>query len=169
MISLAIIGMVAAVSIPNLRDFNKSQDIDNTTSQLVNVLKNAQSSAASHVMCPNNEPAVSWQVDIDPTGTTDTYSLISNCETLGPKAIIDDTPFAATPTSSNTFVASTNVCAASEITMIYFINQQIQYQCANGAILGLSSDLRVSLTKAGSNPVLARTIVIQQGGIIRIE
>lgn len=165
MVSLGIIGLVAAVSIPNLREFNKTQDIDNATSQLVNVLKNAQSSASSRIQCPSGESSTSWQVNLDTSGATDTYSLISICATQGPVTIINSTPFAATPTDQSTFQANTDVCSDQDA-IIYFTNLQVSYQCEN-AVSPVMGNVRITLTKSGST--LTKSIVVQQGGVIRVE
>jgi len=159
MVSLAIMGFVAAVAMPNIRNFSKTQELDASVSQLSTILKRAQSSAASRIECGQNNASTSWQVDFNVASAN--YILVSNCQTPPAKTVFTS-PFAPTPTSPSVFQAATVPCAGENMSIIY-TGSQMSYKCANssGPVYGTA----VTITLSGSG--LTKSIVVEPGGTIR--
>lgn len=168
LVALGIIALVTAVSIPNLREFNKSQEIDAAASKFVNMLRTAQSNAGSNIECPNGTTAARWQMDLSVSGASDKYTM--KCLPVGAVAgneiVVFDSPFASTPSSTQTFSAVTDRCGLNVNAVIFFTNNQVSYQCSGGQEqTTFTIKTQISSTSGGT----AKTVAIDPGGIIRIE
>lgn len=164
LVSIGLIAIVTAVAIPNFRNFSSTQEIDTAASQLTNVFKTAQSSARSGIKCPSGQTATSWEVDLNISGSSDTYTLKSNCESGPTPQTIYTSPFAQTPTSSSTFQAVTDVCGIGVDAKIFFTNSQTTYQC--GTNPAATGTIKTTLSGSGVTP---EVVVVEPGGIIRSE
>lgn len=167
--------MVAGVAVPSLRDFNNTQSVDNAASQLMNVLNRAQSSARNRIQCPiNDEVATKWQVNLNLSGTSDTYSLVTFCESTPTTAqTVLTSPFVANSNSATQLRAETEIspdgCGTSSgqgvNLSIFFANQQFSYQC-NGDVVQTTRRLKIKVLDASNK---SKTVVIEPGGVIRSE
>lgn len=160
MVALGIMALIGAVALPNLRNFSRTREIEDTASGFINVLKMAQSSAASRIKCPSGEAAVNWQVILNTSTASDSYTLV--CQASAAQTVFTS-PFAPAPANSSTFQATTIPCAGENMT-IYYTNLQTSYKCAsNPSPLLITSDITITLSP--SNP--SKQIVIEPGGTIR--
>jgi prepilin-type N-terminal cleavage/methylation domain-containing protein len=117
LITLAIFSLVAAVALPNLRNFNASQELDNGSSNLVQILKQARSSAVSGVRC-HNVASLSWNVEF----TSDKYRVFAKCTATEPQPSPTPTTEVKenpdnTPNFSEHVRMSSNICNDSKITI----------------------------------------------------
>jgi prepilin-type N-terminal cleavage/methylation domain-containing protein len=160
LLSLAIIGLVVVVALPNLRGFSKTQEVDAAAAKLVDVLENAQSSASSHISCPDGIVSSNWNVVLN------SGSFVLNCLSSATSSVNQPaltSAYKSDPNSATTFTMSSNVCVPATTPIAFtFTNQQLAYQCT-----GASGNwpVRVTLTNGTSS----RVIVIEQGGVIRVE
>jgi len=157
MVAIAIIALVGAVALPNIRTFSSVQEINIVSVQIADNLRKAQSSASSRIKCPEGDESTdSWRVDI--TGTS--QSLIAKCKTLLDKTV-NTFPYKAS-SGGNTFQVVTDRCT-NETTSIYFTGSQMSYKCASTAqVVGV-----VTITLSGSG--LTEKVIIEPGGTIRSE
>lgn len=172
LIAIAIVALVTAIAIPNLKQFNKSQEIEGAALQLFNTIRTAQSSAAAHIKCPTGQTSTKWQVDLNLSGSSDTYSLIANCQTAPTQETMEtimSTPFAPTPKSLATFQAITDICGISTNVSLFFTNQQFTFSCNGGPVQ--TSALEITLRNGANcnSPNLCKSVVIESGGVIRIN
>lgn len=161
MVALGIMALVSVVAIPNLRNFFGSREIEDTAAQLINVLRRAQSSAASRIQCPvNGELSTNWSVVL----ANDNYTLKSQCNTPANNPTVYSSSYAQTPTSITTFLATNNKCTPNTQTItIFFSPLQTTYQCSGSTVLPLTSDLVITINPSGTN----RQVIIEPGGTIR--
>jgi prepilin-type N-terminal cleavage/methylation domain-containing protein len=107
LVALLILTVVATIAIPNFRRFNSDQEIVNTTSDVIRLLQQAQSSAQSQIACQNtlptgNQPVTFWEFMLQ---SNKTYRLQVEC--------VDDTGAALpvnpypTTTLQNVTIAAT--------------------------------------------------------------
>lgn len=158
LVAIGIIALLSAIAIPNLRDFNKSQEVDGAAFQFANVLRTAQSSAASHIKCPNQETSLNWSVRLTGgdyrlycTGTTDQNVFIRG--------------YAPTATGQVTFLATNDRCIAGENLSFYFTNQQVSYLC--GSSVGSVWPVTVTISNSGGS--ISKKVVVDSGGIINVQ
>lgn len=157
-VTIGIIGIVTAVAIPNLRNFNESQEIDRATAKLTDVIKNAQSSANSNIRCPfNNEVSDYRQIGL----SANSYTLSSYCQTSGIKSVFTSA-YASTQTGQTTFQAATDVCPGTGTTL-YFRQFRVTYKCDAG--VETTGTVRLTLSGGGSSKV----VVVESGGVIKVE
>lgn len=160
LVSIGLIAIVTAVAIPNFRNFSSTQEIDGATSQLINVLKTAQSSATSRIKCPtNNEASTNWSIIL--TGTI--YTLKSQCAGTGGNPTVYTSPYASTPNSLTTFQMTNNRCQVGETLTVFFTNQQVTYQCNSTA----GSLWPIIITLSNTASTSTKQVTVEQGGIIR--
>lgn len=167
MLALGLIAVVTAIAIPNLRNFNNTQDVDLATFRFETALKQAQSSAISGVQCPTGEYAQSWQINLNLASATDNYSLVGNCQTSGgsitPRTV-STSNFSTGSGSNQAFSAITDRCGANTNLSIFFTGSQMTYQCASGTVVSTPA-LKVTISSSNAS----RSVVIEPGGVIRLE
>ena len=157
LLAIALIGLVVAVAIPNLRQFSGTQEIDAAASQLINTLRTAQSSAASNIKCPDGDISSGWNVVL----TTNSYSLNAGC--VAP--LIQQTytsAYAPAPGNAATFTMTSEPCISQSLTLV-FTNSQLSYLC-NG-VISTTWPVTIKLEKPG----VFKKVVIEQGGVIRAK
>lgn len=154
LLAVALMSLVTAVAIPNLREFNRGQEIDGARSQVINALKNAQSSAVSHIQCPSGVISTNWNVTLNASN----YSI--NCLVVLTGQQVYTSPYASTPTSSTTFQMTNSSCSGALV--ITFTNQLVSYTCA-----GAAGTLPLTITIRNTAGTTTRQIILEQGGIIR--
>lgn len=167
MLALGLIAIVTAVAIPNLRNFNSSQEADLATYRFETLLKQAQSSAISGIQCPTGEYAQSWQVNLNLGSATDNYSLVGNCQTSDGSVVartVTTSNFSTGTGSDKTFTATTDQCGNNINVSIFFRGGQVTYQCAGGSVVSTPA---LKVTIGSGTP--SRSVVIEPGGVIRLE
>lgn len=168
MLALGLIALVTAVAIPNLREYNTSQEIGIAAERFMLTIRNTQSSASSGVQCPTGELATSWQVNLNLAATPDTYSVVVNCKTPLTGVIVARTVstsnFTTSPESTKFFTAVAESCGANVNASIFFTGNQFTYQCSGGQVLSTPA-LRIIMSSSDAS----RIAVIQPGGVLRLE
>ena len=167
MLALGLIAVVTAVAIPNLRDYNSSEDLGIAVERFMLALRNTQSSANSGVQCPTGELATSWQVNLNLASTPDTYSVVANCKTSSgtiAARTVSTSNFASTAESSRVFSAVADACGANINASIFFTGNQFTYQCSGGSVLSTPA-LKIIISSSEAS----RSAVIQPGGVLRLE
>lgn len=167
MLALGLVALVTAVAIPNLRDYNSSQEIGIAAERFMLTIRNTQSSASTGVQCPTGELATSWQINLNLAATPDTYSVVANCKTTtGTIAArsVSTSNFSATPESTNLFTAVAESCGANINASLFFTGNQFTYQCSGGQVLSTPA-LRIVMSSSEAS----RSAVIQPGGVLRLE
>ncbi len=67
LVAIGIIGVLAAVAIPNLHRFSDDSSLSNTTQDLVSALRTVQANAQNGVICRDGQPATTWELAISST------------------------------------------------------------------------------------------------------
>ncbi len=176
LVAISILVIIGAVSVPNLMHFNESQILQNTTSDLVRVLRQAQSSANSHTQCTSVLIAKDWEVDI----SASSYTLKAKC--YDPKTSAEKTDTIYTPTANSingvglsirSFSSATNLntnCGTSET--IKFLAEYLPYNQNSFSNIsnscGIVTDdkndkLEIKLSKTG---LTDQYVCINKGGAI---
>jgi Tfp pilus assembly protein FimT len=162
-VAVGVIALLGGIAIPNLRNFSSNQEIETTASQVVNTLKLAQSSALSRIKCPRDEVTDSWRVRL----TSNTYSIIADCEDSGEEiiSVYSYSPDAAG--SQSLFSANNNLCPGVT-TDVIFTTSMISYKCFGTTTVNpLTQDFR--LTLVNSSGTLSKVVKIEVGGVIKVE
>jgi len=166
LLTVALIGVVTVVAIPNLRQYNKDRDLSAAAGRLVNILRTAQSSAANGIKCPNGNTSTSWQVNITVNaGSNDSYSLVANCQAASPndQQIVLTDSFTNGQSGATSFQATSSCTGANKSVNIFFTNRQISSQCSGG-VVDTTSNITITLTDSSNQ---TKTVTIESGGIIR--
>lgn len=163
LIAVSVLALVAAVAVPNLRQFNEDQDLNNTKADLLRVLKQTQSQALSKINC-SAKPSVSWSVELSSSG----YRQIASCQEISvdPSPTLESKPIQNFP--ANKIELSSSSCGDSSTNpnaTITFTGSTISFSCANGA----SPSLLFSIILRNRVNSETKTIKIDQGGAIYEE
>lgn len=161
LLAIGILALIGAVAFPNLRNFSSNQDIEATTSSVVNILKNAQSSASSRIQCPRGEVTDTWIVRLN----LNNYSLIARCQTSGDQIVTTQVYSPSANDTVTTFKGSTDVCP-SVSTDIIFSKNTVTYLCSGSATAGIGT---VNVTIANTAGSLSKVIKVEPGGVIKVE
>lgn len=166
-VAISIVALLAAIAIPNLRNFSKQQEIDLVASQIVNTLKTAQSSASSRIRCPGPDGQVSeaWKVRF----TASNYLLIAQCKASADQTVT--TKFYSPSQNDTTaiFQGSLDDCSGLSLglpTDIIFSGTQTGYLNPGFTIPRIGT---VCLTLTNTSGTLTKVVRIEQGGVIKIE
>lgn len=131
-VAISIIGLVAALITPNLRTFNQNQQLETAAADLVQALKQTQSSAMSRIACPSSFPTSEWRIKITPTG----YQQTAVCTDLTGATSPTPQPFPFQNFTPSTITMSDNTCISNmmgnTIELVYKGNN-IAFNCINGA------------------------------------
>lgn len=77
LVAIAILGIVVALAMPNVKKFTEDQEAVNIASDIANTLKTAQSNAQSGVVCPDSAETIdNWAVVVN---SPSSYQLNANC------------------------------------------------------------------------------------------
>ncbi len=150
LISITIIAILTAVSIPNLRRFNQGEALDTATSDLTRVLRLSQSSAMTGIKCSSSQ-SKNWSVSLNPT--TKTYQLTAACEGTP----TEETNL--TDTLPQDITVSTPSCAT--LSKIVFTSNSVAFFC-DGVSLATQT-MSITLTNRFSQ---IKTISVSTGGSI---
>jgi prepilin-type N-terminal cleavage/methylation domain-containing protein len=153
LIAIAIIGLISAVAIPNLRRFNSENVVNVTTQDMVRLIRQAQSSAASGIKCNGTLPEI-WYF----------YVGMGNDKTYGVNARF---PNGSTCYSGGAIQVSSginttsSVCSNNSTIGIIFKGNKVSFQCAGVDISPPVLDISVRL---GSGP--PKVININSAGTV---
>lgn len=84
LVTVGILLVASAVAIPNLARFSQDQELSNTTSDIITLLRQAASNAQSGVKCRGDETSISWSVDF----SSIKYFLKAECGDPGDPASV---------------------------------------------------------------------------------
>jgi prepilin-type N-terminal cleavage/methylation domain-containing protein len=164
LITLAIFSLVAAIALPNLRNFNASQELDNGSSNLVQILKQARSSAISGVRC-NNVASLSWNVEF----TSDRYRVFALCTATQPQP--SPTPsieFKVNLENASNFSKhirmSSNICNDNKIT-IKFTHNSFNVICPDALV----KPQKFCLILQDSSSLKKKAIRMDSGGVVYVD
>ncbi len=158
LVSIGIMALLTAVTIPNLREFSKNQELDNTASKVLNTLKTAQSSANSRIKCPYDDISDFWIVRL----TSTHFSLLSHCQRINTDVIISTNSYSES--AANPLTATSDRCQPGETIDIIFSKSGTDYRCFSSII---TSKRDVSLTISSSAG--QKIVKIGEGGVIKVE
>ncbi len=162
LITITILSLVGIISIPNLRNYSKNQDLKNSASSLKDALSNAQSASISGIKC-STKPSVQWSIKLNPTtilGTQQGYQvrlfcldpLVDTVSTPEPKAIF---VFPSSITMSTTCSPTTRNID------IIFTGRTPSFDCNDG---NKPTTFSITLTNASINKSVS--ININSQGVI---
>lgn len=157
LITITILAIILSLSIPNLRRFNQDQALAEGVSNIIQVLRQAQSSTMSGIRCSNGKPSSDWIVELKKAS----YSLRITCDAQASPTIENKIENRAYNSNlPTTIFVDENSCGNSDLTIIFYGNL-VRAQCN----LGLSSEpffFKLEDTRTGSNNI----ITIGKSGVI---
>jgi len=127
LVSIAILGIIATVSIPNFKKFNSSQTVVNWAKNYASALITARTNIESSTKCPN--PNFSYPHDWDVVVQSNGYYLRANCKdpntgTLSPGQSL---PFTSFPTGIS---ATFQTCNGWSGLGIDFLSSSVVNDCS---------------------------------------
>lgn len=172
LVTIAIIGTLAAVSIPAFRKFNEDQVLRNATSGFLQALRQAQSNSQSRIVCDSvsQNASTEWLFElISPTN----YSYAPGCDT----ALTGLTTSGSLSADSSVKVSEidTNVASCTDILgagvsglSIKFLNKgnNMVFAHQNCSPADNSNINQVTITIISARSSLTRQIKIDKGGAI---
>lgn len=159
LISISILALIAAISLPNIRKFGEDELIKAAASNLTQFLRKAQANAQTGVKCPNGEISQSWVVDFVPASVKADLLCM----------YIDDALSSITQSSLKfndvSFDIFCNLNPATDkkltLTSISVGESKITSACASGEVFTITlTSLRTAQTKS---------IKVDSGGVIYEE
>lgn len=135
LVAFAIISIISVISVPNLRKFINDQELNNTSSDLVRILRQAQSGAMSGVICNPLQPSKDWRVNINLSSSVNYKLFCRNTSNL------DSVKYDYTAPS----IASNP--AGCQPLEVYFTKNKTEFRC-NGSPSSATS-VSISLSKNG--------------------
>lgn len=186
LIALAILAVIGTVAIPNLRQFNSDQELSNTTSNLIRLLQQTQSSSQSQIACINsqplttNNPAVYWDLQIFQSSGVTKYQLQAECIKADTGAALTPTVYETDTLTNTTLAVKYNpgnvTCNLPAVIRFYTTSasqtggnpppingQVVQLTCAgSGNIAGLTQ----ILLNVGQTGFTTRTVTVESNGVV---
>ncbi len=166
LVAISILAVIGVISIPNLSRFNDNQTLQVVSSDLVRVLRQAQSSANSRIGCVGNFISREWDVTL----TTNTYSLYNSCYVPTNGSALPPTLFYTSPSSipSTISIVPETLSGTCGGATIHFMSEyqpydQNRFRNVNfGCGLPAENNLRITISYLGQ-----RTYVcMNKGGSI---
>lgn len=172
--AMLIISVIFAAAFPNLRRFNQGQDLEAATSELIQVLKLAQSNAMSEISC-GTFPANSWTAKI----TTTSYQLRADCidrtgGTTQANLVLTAKPFSQSGAISMKLTpGNSNICyiqSRGNSIEIQFSKNTITFNCPDDATqpsvpsLNNFQPATIELTDGTNNSTV---VAIYKSGVIK--
>lgn len=175
LVSLSIVGILAALTIPNLHRFNEQEILQTEVGKILSVLRQAQSNAQSGLICPNSGGAANqWQVTFSSSGTGEntiySYSLIARClnDTINEVRQTFTIPQGITLAIQGTNNVINNgevaTCTLNQNSHIAFTRTTTQLLCSDISTL---NDMTIVLTNSSINT--SKRLIIKNGGSINAE
>lgn len=130
-IAVTIIGLVAAMAMPNLRNFNKTQELEAAAANLVQALKKTQSNAMSRIACPSGKPTSAWKIAITETG----YQQTAVCTDLTGESLPTPQPFPFQNFTPSAISMYSNNCLDQTSTVeIEYTGNNVAFRCINSGV-----------------------------------
>lgn len=162
LVTISIVLLIAAVGVPNLKRFTSDQQLDEAASNLVQVLKLAQSSANSSVRCLNGQPSSSWTVNF----YQGEYNLVVSCgseESSTTWKKIGNIPYY--PKKPGEIKLSGNSCqTAGDLYLTFDTRQNLRGGCSSG---NSNTPYEIILKNNKTNGMTK--VKIEAGGVISLE
>lgn len=158
MVALAVLSVIAVVSIPNYRKFSETQAIKNSHGDMIKYLRLAQSSASTQTNCSSNKPAQNWSFVINTS--TKAYSIVTSC--FNPAT--DTTPTLETkdPFTLPSYINITTTPGCSGDFKVTFTRTGASFFCQNNPI----SFNEITLNLRDTNTSVQKYIKINTTGTI---
>lgn len=156
LITITIFAVLAAVAIPNIRQFSESEELNNTIDDFVRIVRLAQSSAMSSINC-NGLPSSSWTVDFTDS-VTDPTKFNLKCLT---STWAIHTPYTKEFDEDQISVTSSS-CDPWDSVELVFSRNSVTFRCDDNSISGGSFVIQFS---KGSD---TRDVTIGSGGTISV-
>ncbi len=175
LVSLSIVGVLAALTIPNLHRFNEQEILQTEVGKILSVLRQAQSNAQSGLICPNSGGAASqWRVTFSSSGTGEdivySYSLVARCqndmtnEVRQTFSIPQGITLAIQGTNNVINNGEVATCTLNQNSHIGFTRTTTQLLCSDISTL---NDMTIVLTNSSINQ--SKKLIIKNGGSINAE
>lgn len=162
LITISIVLLITTMAVPNLKRFSQDQELDEAASNLVQVLRLAQSSAYSSVRCSNGQPSSSWTVNF----YLGEYNLVVSCGpegTLTTWKKIDNTAYY--PKKPERIKLAGNSCqTAGDLYLTFDTQQKLTGACNSG-----NSTTPYEIILKNSQTGGREKVKIEEGGIISRE
>ncbi len=159
MVSLAILGLLAAVALPNLSNFGSNDDLNQAGANLKSNLINAQSLAASGIKCSNGKYARSWTLRLN----SSSYSILAECKDLTDVVSTIDShdtytyPPAVTLTGTSCPSGTTNAD-------IVFTGYKVSFICDTNPLV--TNQMVINLKNSKTNPNGYLNLYVTNNGVI---
>lgn len=156
LIVISITALISIITVPGLRNFADSQNLDTAIGDLKNSLRTAESRAISGIKCSNNTSrSTRWTVQLKSTS----FDLVPYCDP-GNGIEKEDTTATTIPLPKGITITQTG-CPVVNGTEISFRNRSLLIICSDRSTLTSAS---VTLTNSLNNKT--QTIKIGAGGVI---
>lgn len=150
LVAIGIMGLVAVVAIPNLRNFNEDQLLRNASLQVMQSIRQTQTNAQANIVCPQTKKASkNWSFLV---ASSTSYRLQVECLT---STGLDDTSEIIDPVSISPLNITTN-CSSGGVA------NKITYSRYSVLIDGQSCTVTINNPQTSQNKV----ITINKGGAI---
>lgn len=165
LIVISIIGVTAAAAVPGLRKFGDDQKLDAASSNILQVIKQAQSSAKSGVRCANGYNSTKWTLDL----RQNIYSLRVECSSgnlISSELRIPDSPYSSNDLSLVSILESNCGIGIASVSAI-FTKSGIKRNCYIGGLV-VESEADISLTLQNNKKTSQKVLIdIERSGIFR--
>lgn len=176
LVAITILALIGAVAIPNLRQFNQSQEVDNASADLLRVLRQAQSSASSGTACESSvgtNPIVAlyWGVKILDSRQ---FQLVAKCRLARGGFSGPELSYYTSLSVSRIRYAyiGTPPCTSGNLTVLfsgpYNKGQGVAYSCSASdppSNPSLSQQIQITV----GDGTRSRTIHVENGGAIYLQ
>lgn len=176
LVAIAILGLSAAIAVPNLSRFNADEQVSSTRAQMLSDLNLVKSNAQSGVRCPTGLESSSWNLQF---ASANTYDLNSVCndnstpeevnfrayafpENITVSQIMSDV--AGCEISSQSLIEDFKVDFSASPTNINFIHPTVTcFESRDAA--SFVNLIKITLQKNS----ITKTLVVTRGGAIYAE
>jgi prepilin-type N-terminal cleavage/methylation domain-containing protein len=162
LVAITIMSIVAVVSVPSFKQFGKRQELANTSSDLIRVLKQAQESSMANIDSCDAGVHNSWAVKL---ATQSIYRLVEVCDVGG--ALSEREKYRATLPS----YLEMSLSGCSFPLNIIFTKQNSAFNIGDMPeetnCVPSPTSITITITDKGSTPQKTTTLSIVKDGIIR--
>lgn len=169
LVTITIIGILAAIAIPNFRRFNEEQILKNESAKVMQTLRQTQSNSQSRVRCVNTSASLTWFFKVN---STNSYSYFYTCEgelTPGDVVTLSSLPegliFEAIRTNNP---SCTDMSAVNFITNFINKGNRVTFESPT-TCLQQESITSIKLVLKNTRLNSSKNIIIDKGGAIYVE
>lgn len=163
MVTIALIGLIAAVAIPNFHKFNNDQIASNALDGLMTTIKAAQTNAQTGVQCSDKSTSNYWALTL----TTSSYFMWASCQSGA--VPIQPSPYPLIPLPSSVTINEGSTSLISPIDtktcLIKFSGSSITTANCSGTLSG-SGPYSVTVYK---NSAKWQCINLNNGGAVYVS